>query len=47
MKTRINAAVGFQNAPFVIRPAGSVAYKLALVTAGRADATWTLCPKNE
>lgn len=37
----------FQNAPFVVRPIGSVAYKLALVSAGRADATWTLSPKNE
>jgi myo-inositol-1(or 4)-monophosphatase len=26
---------------------GSVAYKLALVAAGMADATWTLSPKNE
>ena len=26
---------------------GSVAYKLALVASGRADATWTACPKNE
>jgi myo-inositol-1(or 4)-monophosphatase len=26
---------------------GSVAYKLALVAAGLADATWTLTPKNE
>jgi myo-inositol-1(or 4)-monophosphatase len=26
---------------------GSVAYKLALVAAGRADATWTLVPKHE
>ncbi len=37
----------FQHAPFVIRPKGSVAYKLALVAAGLADATWTLTPKNE
>jgi myo-inositol-1(or 4)-monophosphatase len=37
----------FQNAPFVVRPTGSVAYKLALVAAGLADATWTLSPKNE
>lgn len=34
-------------APFRIRPTGSVAYKLALVAAGLADATWTLSPKNE
>jgi myo-inositol-1(or 4)-monophosphatase len=26
---------------------GSVAYKNALVAAGRADATWTLIPKHE
>jgi myo-inositol-1(or 4)-monophosphatase len=37
----------FQNATFVVRPTGSVAYKLALVAAGLADATWTLSPKNE
>jgi len=37
----------FATTPFSIRPTGSVAYKLALVAAGRADATWTLTPKNE
>ena len=37
----------FGNAPIVIRPTGSVAYKLALVAAGLADATWTLTPKSE
>jgi len=37
----------FERAHFVIRPMGSVAYKLARVSAGLADATWTLCPKNE
>ncbi len=37
----------FQQAPFVTRPMGSVAYKLALVAAGLADATWSLTPKNE
>jgi myo-inositol-1(or 4)-monophosphatase len=37
----------FQNAPFTIRPMGSVAYKLALVAAGVGDATWTLVPKHE
>ena len=31
----------------VIRSLGSVAYKLALVAAGMADATWTFAPKNE
>jgi myo-inositol-1(or 4)-monophosphatase len=37
----------FRGQPFEIRPTGSVAYKLALVSAGLADATWTLCPKHE
>ena len=37
----------FRDDPFLIRPMGSVAYKLALVAAGMADATWTLSPKNE
>lgn len=37
----------YQNAPFTVRATGSVAYKLALVAAGMADATWTLSPKNE
>ena len=32
---------------FAVRPCGSVAYKLALVAAGKADATWTLVPKSE
>jgi myo-inositol-1(or 4)-monophosphatase len=35
------------SAPFEIRPCGSVAYKMALVAAGRVDATWTLVPKSE
>lgn len=35
------------HAPFRVRPMGSVAYKMALVAAGLADATWTLTPKNE
>lgn len=37
----------FANSPFTIVPTGSVAYKTALVAAGRADATWTLVPKHE
>jgi len=37
----------FRQSPFAIRPMGSVAYKLALVAAGAADATWTLVAKNE
>ncbi len=36
-----------QGRGFIIRPTGSVAYKLALVSAGLADATWTLSPKHE
>ncbi len=37
----------FEAAPFTVRPCGSVAYKLALVAAGVAEATWTLVPKSE
>jgi myo-inositol-1(or 4)-monophosphatase len=37
----------FDNCTFKIRPMGSVAYKLALVSAGLADITFTLTPKNE
>ena len=37
----------FGSAPFRVRPMGSVAYKLSLVAAGLADATWTLVPKHE
>ena len=37
----------FDNAPFTMTPMGSVAYKLGLVAAGRADITWTLVPKHE
>lgn len=37
----------FEDAPFQVRPMGSVAYKLALVAAGLADATFTLTPKHE
>jgi len=37
----------FREAPFTVRAVGSVAYKLALVAAGLADATWTLAPKHE
>ncbi len=37
----------FEAASFTVRPVGSVAYKLGLVAAGRADATWTLVPKHE
>ncbi|MBI4459251.1 MAG: 3'(2'),5'-bisphosphate nucleotidase CysQ [Acidobacteria bacterium] len=37
----------FQGVPFQVRPLGSVAYKLAYVAAGLADATWTFVPKHE
>ncbi len=37
----------FAGRPFSVRPMGSVAYKLARVAAGLADATWTLTPKHE
>ncbi len=37
----------FERAPLTLKAVGSVAYKLALVAAGLADATWTLCPKHE
>jgi myo-inositol-1(or 4)-monophosphatase len=37
----------FRGQAFEIRPTGSVAYKLAMVAAGKADATWTLTPKHE
>jgi len=37
----------FRDASFTVRPVGSVAYKLAYVAVGLADATWTLVPKHE
>lgn len=37
----------FTTGSFEVRPMGSVAYKLALVAAGRADITFTLTPKHE
>jgi len=37
----------FENLGIHVRPVGSVAYKLSLVAAGLADATWTLSPKHE
>ena len=37
----------FFSSPIAVRTMGSVAYKLSLVGAGLADATWTLVPKNE
>jgi myo-inositol-1(or 4)-monophosphatase len=51
LASRSEAARGewerFCNAPFKIRPMGSVAYKLAQVAAGLADATFTVSPKHE
>ncbi len=37
----------FQASAYNVRPMGSVAYKLGLVAAGKADITFTLTPKNE
>jgi myo-inositol-1(or 4)-monophosphatase len=37
----------FENGRFRVQAMGSIAYKLALVAAGRADTTFTLTPKNE
>ncbi len=37
----------FENGNFKVTAMGSVAYKLALVSAGLADITFTLTPKNE
>ena len=37
----------FLSDDYQIRPMGSVAYKLGLVSAGKADITFTLTPKNE
>jgi myo-inositol-1(or 4)-monophosphatase len=46
-ETKRGEWVRFQSAPFTIRPTGSVAYKLARVSAGLADITFTLTPKHE
>ncbi len=37
----------FKDAPFTVKPCGSVAFKLGQVAAGLADGTWTLVPKHE
>ena len=37
----------FMEGPLEVIPSGSVAYKLGIVAAGLADATFTLVPKNE
>jgi len=36
-----------ENAPFSVEPVGSIAYRLACVAAGFADATWTLDLRHE
>lgn len=37
----------YKDAPFTVKPCGSVAFKLGQVAAGLADGTWTLVPKHE
>jgi len=37
----------FEAAPFSVKACGSVAYKMALVAAGRVEATFTVVPKSE
>jgi myo-inositol-1(or 4)-monophosphatase len=37
----------YENEGFIVRPMGSVAYKLARIAAGLADATWTFDGRNE
>ncbi len=37
----------FRGAPFKVRTLGSIAYKMAMVAAGKADAVISLEPKNE
>jgi myo-inositol-1(or 4)-monophosphatase len=44
---RFTGDPGTPSAPFQVVAMGSVAYKLARVAAGLADATWTLVPKHE
>jgi myo-inositol-1(or 4)-monophosphatase len=44
---RFAGAPGTPGAPFQVVAMGSVAYKLARVAAGLADATWTPVPKHE
>jgi myo-inositol-1(or 4)-monophosphatase len=46
-ETRRGEWKDFEGADFEVTPCGSVAYKLACVAAGLADATFTLVPKNE
>ena len=37
----------FEKSSINIKPMGSVAYKLGLLSAGKVDANWTLVPKHE
>ncbi len=37
----------FEETPVVVKPCGSVAYKLGLVAAGLVEATWTVVGKSE
>ncbi len=37
----------FEHGPITVKPMGSVAYKLALLSVGKVDANWTLVPKHE
>jgi myo-inositol-1(or 4)-monophosphatase len=46
-ETRRGEWARFGDGGFEVRPCGSVAYKMALVAAGRIDGTWTVVPKNE
>ena len=46
-ETKRGEWVQFQTAPFKVEPMGSVAYKLARVSAGLSDITFTLTPKHE
>ena len=46
-ETKRGEWTAFQNGSFTVQPMGSVAYKLARVSAGLADITFTLTPKNE
>jgi len=46
-ETRRGEWARFVDAPFAVKPCGSVAYKMALVAAGQVDMTWTLVPKSE
>jgi myo-inositol-1(or 4)-monophosphatase len=46
-ETRRGEWARFEGAPFAVRPCGSVAYKMALVAAGKVEATLTVVPKSE